>query len=164
MGFFFSWLFFHLEISTLYLYPILKCRTREESHTVVFSFLHQDLVWLQRTEVREPWLSNPDRGLIPLCCLPALLHTGGLSQGCVGLSALKKPSEEACCQPPLGSMCSLCFAGARRWLAGHLRLWEGPLSILVDSQLLLQEAVSQGLPLNNRSFLLVLRCHLCDLS
>lgn len=47
---------------------------------------------------------------------------------------------------------------------GHLRLWEGPLSIPVDSQLLPQEAVSQGLPLNNRSSLLVLRCHLCDLS
>lgn len=60
-----------------------------------------------------PWSSSPDRGLIPLCCLPALLHTGGLSQGCVGLSALKKLSEEACCQPPLERMCSLCFAGAR---------------------------------------------------
>lgn len=114
-----------------------------------FSFLHQDLVWLQRTEVMEHWWSSLGDGLIPLSCLPSLLHTGGLSQGHVGLSSLKKPSEKICCQHPPG-------------LAGHLRLGEEPLSILVDSQLLPHEAVSQGLPLNNR-FLLVLRCHLCDL-
>lgn len=65
--------------------------------------------------------SRLGRGPIPLCCLPSLLCTRGLCRAHAGPSSLQKP-DEVCCRPPPG-------------LAGHLGLWEGPLSIPVDSQL-----------------------------
>lgn len=41
-------------------------------NTIVFSFLCQDLVWLQKTEVMECWWSSLDHGLLFLsvACLP----------------------------------------------------------------------------------------------